>query len=331
MANTRKPRRGSMGYWPRKRASKIYPRVRHWPTPKTDKPVVLGFIGYKAGMTHLMGIDVKKTSMTKNEEIRVPVTVIECPPIKLFALRLYKKNAYGLYVSDDYCFKPAKELERKICLPKTFSAAPELDKIVPDECEDITVLAYGQPGMTGTGKKKPELFELKLSGSKKDKLDFVKANFDKEIHVENVFKEAQFIDVHAVTKGKGLQGPIKRFGIGLKPHKTEKGRRQPGSRGGWKAQQHTMYRTAYSGQMGFHPRMQLHSQIVKIGTRPEEVNPVDGFMHYGKIKNSFLLLKGSVPGTTKRPIMLTYTIRPNIKESVLPTITSISIQSKQGR
>jgi large subunit ribosomal protein L3 len=78
MANPRKPRKGSMGVWPRKRANKMYARVRSWTTRKAEKPL-LGFAGYKAGMTHAMGIDVKKTSMTKNEEVRIPLTVIECP------------------------------------------------------------------------------------------------------------------------------------------------------------------------------------------------------------------------------------------------------------
>jgi large subunit ribosomal protein L3 len=331
MANIRKPRKGSMAYWPRKRAKKIYPRIRHWPTPKTDKPSIIGFIGYKAGMTHVIGIDVKKTSLTKNDEISIPVTVIECPPVKIFGVRFYKKNAYGLYADHDICFKPSKELERKICIPEKFSGEAELSKISPDDYADIAAIAYSQPGMTGFGKKKPEIFELKISGSNKDKLEFIKAHFEKEISVEQIFKEAQFIDVHAVTKGKGVQGPVKRFGIALKPHKTEKGVRGPGSRGGWKAQQHTMFRTAYAGQMGFHPRMQFHSQIIKISSKPEEINPVDGFTHYGMVKNAYILLKGSVPGPQKRPILLTFTMRPEIKDSPVPTITYISLQSKQGR
>lgn len=331
MANIRKPRSGSMGVWPRKRSARIYPRVRSWSSQKTEKPTVLGFIGYKVGMTHLLGIDNNKISLTKNEEIRLPVTVIECPPMKIFAARLYKKNPYGSFVSKDICFKPSKGLERKLSLSDKFSDASELDKINADDFSDISIISYSQPSMTGIGKKKPEVIELKLSGSLKEKIDFIKSHLDKDITVDQVFREAQSIDLRAVTKGKGTQGPIKRFGIALKPHKTEKGRRQPGSRGGWKAQQHTMYRTAYSGQMGFHPRVQLHSQIVKISGKPEEINPKDGFTHYGNVKNTYLLLKGSVPGAKKRPIILTYTVRPIAKETPLPTITHISLQSNQGR
>jgi large subunit ribosomal protein L3 len=331
MANIRKPRKGSMGVWPRKRANRPYPRIRSWSSQSFDKPTLLGFCGYKAGMTHLLGVDNKRTSLTKGEEIVMPATVIECPPIKILSARFYKKNPYGLFAATDFFFKSTKELQRKISIPKNIPDIKELDKINPEEYAEISVVVYTQPIAAGFGKKKPEIFELKLSGTNKDKLEFIKANADKEITVEQVFKEAQFIDARAVTKGKGLQGPVKRFGIALKPHKSEKGRRQPGSRGPWCGQQHIMYRTAYSGQMGYHQRFQMNLQILKIGAKPEEINPKDGFLRYGKINSAYLLVKGSVPGAKKRLIILTQPIRASKLEEPLPTITHISLSSKQGR
>ena len=47
----------------------------------------------------------------------------------------------------------------------------------------------------------------------------------KEIIIDEVFKEGAFLDVHGVTKGKGFQGPVKRHGIMLRHHKSEKSRR----------------------------------------------------------------------------------------------------------
>jgi len=331
MADIKKPRKGSMAYWPRKRAKKNYPRVRGWSKQVFDTSSLLGFAGYKAGMTHLIGVDNKKTASTPGEEIRVPVTVIECPPLKIFCARFYKKKAYGLFVTKDFFFKPSKDLKRKISVPKKIPDIKELDKINPDDYVDITILAYTQPRLAGIGKKKPEIFELRLSGNNKDKLDFIKAHADKEISVEEVFKEAQYLDAHAITKGKGTQGPVKRFGIGLRHHKSEKGRRQPGSRGPWNSQQHIMYRTAFAGQTGFHQRMQLGLQIIKIGTKPEEINPKGGFPHYGRIKSAYVVVKGSVPSPKKRIVILTHTLRAPKKKEPLPTITHISLSSKQGR
>ncbi|MBN2459430.1 50S ribosomal protein L3 [Candidatus Woesearchaeota archaeon] len=334
MANIRKPRKGSMGVWPRKRAKRFYPRIRSWANPHADKgsekSAPMGFCGYKAGMTHLLGLDNRRTSPSKGEEIVFPTTVIECPPIKIFSVRFYKKNAYGLFVDKDFLLKPSKELQRRVSIPKKIQDIKGIDSINPDDCADISLVVYTQPIMSGFEKKKPDLFELKLTGQNKDKLDFAKAHLEKDITIEDVFKESQLVDARAVTKGKGIQGPVKRFGIALKSHKTEKGTRQPGSRGPWRGQQHIMYRTAYSGQMGMHQRFQMNLQILKIGSKPEEINPKDGFPGYGKVNSTYVLVKGSVPGPRKRMIFLTKAMRQK-KEDALPTITHISLSSKQGR
>ena len=63
MAKVSGPRKGSMQFWPRKRAKKIIARVRKWANVQEAKP--LCFPGYKAGMTHIMFTDTRKTSLTK--------------------------------------------------------------------------------------------------------------------------------------------------------------------------------------------------------------------------------------------------------------------------
>src|SRR5690349_18015788 len=94
MSNIRKPRAGSMQVWPRKRASRQYPRIRSWPASTEKK--ILGFAGYKVGMTHILHVDNIKTSKSKGEEIFAPVTVVECPPLKVSSIRLYSKTLYGV-------------------------------------------------------------------------------------------------------------------------------------------------------------------------------------------------------------------------------------------
>ena len=58
MPTIRSPRKGSMQYWPRKRAKKPLARVRAW-SDATDVKA-LGLIGYKVGMTHIMMKDSRK-------------------------------------------------------------------------------------------------------------------------------------------------------------------------------------------------------------------------------------------------------------------------------
>ncbi len=317
-----------MQYAPRKRSSRIVARVRSWHTDKEPRPV--GFAGYKAGMTHAMVIDNRTHSKTKGREIFMPITVIECPPLKISSIRFYKKTASKrLLVSETFTEKPDKELSRKITLPKKMKKRPE--DVKPESYDEIRVLAHTQPRLTGIGKKKPELVELALGGRKDEQLSFAKENLGKEVRVEDIFKEGAQLDAHAITTGKGYQGPVKRFGIGLKGHKSEKSRRAPGSLGGWKSQGKVMYRVAHAGQMGMQQRIMLNSWLLKIGAKPEEINPKGGFITYGNVRNTYLLVKGSVPGPKKRLITFTHASRPDRRTpKAAPTLSYVSLASKQG-
>jgi large subunit ribosomal protein L3 len=325
MAKIHSPRHGSMQYWPRVKAKRQYARVRSWIQPTKD--VLLGFMGYKVGMTTLMGIDTRKTSTTKGEEIATPVTVVECPPIKIAGVRLYKQAYKGKSVSKELLFKTDKDLARKIVPTKTHTGNSEIDALNAADYTDVKLLVYTQPRLAGLSKKKPEIFELGLSGKVEDKIKFVRENHDKELPVSTFFKEGEFVDLHAVTKGKGLQGPVKRFGVHFKNHKTEKGVRRVGTLGAWSGQGHVLYRVAHPGQMGYHQRTEYNKQIFKIGSKPEDVNPKGGWPHYGLIKSTYIIIKGSVAGPQKRAILFTKPLRHRAQETV-PTISEINTNAK---
>ncbi|RME31722.1 50S ribosomal protein L3 [Candidatus Woesearchaeota archaeon] len=323
MAKRTAPRSGSMQVWPRKRARRPYARVRSW--NRAEKGL-LGFAGYKAGMTHVMAVDTGKNSPTKGETIAVPVTVLECPPLRIYSVRAYTEDAYGKHVKTEIVVGTDKFLARKLQTKKT--RAEQLKELKPEEYADITIIVATQPSKTGIGKKKPELFEIALGGSNEEKLAWITEHVGKDIPVTEVFKEGDYLDTHAVTKGKGFQGPVKRFGIGFKSHKSEKGRRNPGSLGGWSGQQHFMYRIAHAGQTGYHLRTQYNNQILKVGEDPKEVNPAGGFLRYGEVKNPFVLVRGSVQGPKKRLVTLVKAVRPKEQRS-LPTVELISTRSQQ--
>ncbi|MBS3132282.1 50S ribosomal protein L3 [Candidatus Woesearchaeota archaeon] len=306
MPTTRKPRSGSMQFWPRKRAKRQYARVRSWASSKDAK--ALGFAGYKVGMTHAIIADNRKNSKTKGQGISCPLTIIECPPLKVISARFYKNSDYGLKVASEVFSQSSdKELERKITLPKS------IEKKFEDmaDFDDVTIMVYTQPKLTGIGKKKPEIFEIAIGGKKEDKAAFAKEKLGKEISLKDVFNAGQQVDIHAVTKGKGFQGPVKRFGVSIRSHKSEKTKRGPGTLGGWKAQAHFMYRVAHAGQMGYHLRTEYNKWIVRIGEKPEEINANGGFHEYGVVKNAYLLVKGSVAGAKKRLVRINTSTRPN--------------------
>ena len=292
-----------MQYWPRKRAKRSYARIRTHPTSTDVKP--LGFAGYKVGMTHLIVVDNRSESLTFNQEIFVPTTIIECPPLKAFSLRFYKKTTSGLQLLGEVFSRPDKELARKINLPK--KASKNINDI--KDFDDLRLNVYTQPKLVGIEKKKPELFEIALGGSKEEKLAYAKEILGKEIKINDVFKEGQQVDVHAVTKAKGLQGPVKRFGVALRQHKSEKTKRGPGTLGPWGGAR--QYRVAKAGQMGYHLRDERNKQILKIDNDPGNINVKAGFLHYGNVKNAYVLIKGSLQGTSKRLLSMIPSLRPD--------------------
>ena len=123
------PRSGSLQYWPRKRARKILPSV-NWKALSKDKPGLLGFIAYKVGMKSAIVKDNTEHSLTKGKKIAIPVTVVECPPLKILSVRFYKDNKIvkEVFVGGD------KELRRKIRLAKK----QETKKINLEGIEDYT-------------------------------------------------------------------------------------------------------------------------------------------------------------------------------------------------
>src|SRR3989338_9686551 len=253
MPQVRVPRRGSLQYWPRKRSKRAFARVRTWAKSKEAKP--LGFAGYKVGMTHLIVNDNRKTPTTKGIDISCPVTIIECPPLKAASIRFYKNMINGSkLVSEIFSENVDKDLGRTLILPKKQKNDEGKIKGIPQDFDYIMLLVHTLQSHTGIGKKKPEVFEIAVGGNKEEQLNYAKSKIGKEINISEVFKEGQQLDIHAVSKGKGVQGPVKRFGISLKQHKTEKGTRRPGSLGGWQGQGHIMWRVAKSGKMGYHLR-----------------------------------------------------------------------------
>jgi len=135
-----------------------------------------------------------------------------------------------------------------------------------------------------------------------------------EVKFEDIFKAGEFVDTHGVTKGKGFQGPVRRFGISLKSHKSEKGVRRPGTLGPWHPARVTFY-AAIAGQTGFHSRVTYNNLILKIGNEKDGINKSSGFHRYGNIKTDYVLVRGSIQGPPKRALLLTSAIRPTREQS----------------
>ncbi len=306
MPTRKNPKHGSMQFWPRKRVKKETGLIRSW--AKVNDPIALGFAGYKAGMTHLIATDNKPKSQTKGQDIRVPVTIVECPPLKVMGIRYYKNTPYGLkVVYDKMAQNQDKDLYRKLIKPKKKQENKEFN------FDDIMLIVYAQPKLTGIGKKKPEIFELAIGGNKEDKVKYAEEVLGKDIKVTDVFKEGQQVDSHSVTIGKGFQGSVKRCGVSIKQHKAEKAKRVSSPAGSWNRENQTMWRNPKAGKMGYNLRTQYNLQIIKISDDLEGGNPKQGIKRFGKLKNTYVYVKGSIPGVRKRIIRFNRAIRSNKK------------------
>ncbi len=317
MAKKSHPRRGSLQFWPRVQAKRLYAGIANW--PKSSNVKLLGFAGYKAGMTHIFIKD-NSNATTKGEIISVPVTVLECPPLKVLSIRFYKEdlNKGKQIVGEIFNKKLDKEIKRKLLPGKKDNEPADFDM--------IRIVVYTQPKHISL-KKTPEVFEIAIGGSKQDSLNYAKGLIDKEIKLNEVFAEGQYIDAHFITKGKGFQGTVKRFGVPIRQHKSEKTKRGIGTLGPWHPK-HVLFTVPQSGKMGNHQRMDYNKWLMKIGNKPEEINPAGGFLHYGKVEKDYVLVKGSIGGERKRLIIMTEPIRPT-RKSMPAEINYISQASKQ--
>jgi len=268
---------------------------------------MLGFVGYKVGMASAIVKDTTANSMTKGKTIVVPITVMECPALKVFSVRFYRDGKVATEVLSQNI---DKEMKRKVKLPKKFKSLDEMAGKL-NEFQDIRIIVYSTVRKAGI-KKTPEVIEIGLNGDLKQKFEAAKGMIDKEINVNDVFAKNQMLDVHAVTKGKGLQGPVKRFGLTFKQHKSEKGVRRPGSLGPWHPARVT-FRTPMAGQVGFFTRVQYNNKILEMG---KEMSELKGdkvrreWMNYGFVNSPYCIINGSVAGAQARPIMLTAASRP---------------------
>ena len=101
MAKRSHPRRGSMAFSPRKRSARHFGHVKSWPETDASEVRVQGFAGWKAGMTHIMARDLNPRSNSAGQEIRIPVTVVEVPKMRVLGVRGYKMTPYGKHAAGE--------------------------------------------------------------------------------------------------------------------------------------------------------------------------------------------------------------------------------------
>lgn len=324
------PRRGSMAFYPRVRARSLESRIRSWADPKLEKSSLLGFAGYKVTNLNVLSVDDREKTPNFGKNVMNSSTLIATPPLKIIGVRAYSETTYGRNaVFDAFAKDSDKFLSKKAPFKFKEGKLEEINSHI-DKIKHVVAVVSSYPNSASLSQKKPFVWEIPIGGKDtKSKIDYVVNNFGKQVNIKDVFEAGQFIDISAITRGKGVEGPITRFGVKRKQHKSRKSVRALGTLGPISPAVVT-YTVPRQGQRGFHQRTEYNKRILIISNSDKDsdfkINPKGGFEHYGLVKNDYIIVKGSVAGVPKRLIKMRFPIRAITKKVIEPKVLEVLVK-----
>jgi large subunit ribosomal protein L3e len=284
-----------LGYLPKRRTKHHKGTIRSYPKDDKSKPVHLtAFMGYKAGMTHVVRyMEKREGKKTIKKDVVDAVTVVECPPIKIVGMVGYINTPRGLRgLTTVWAQNLGEAVKRRfyknyyIAKGKTggkaftkyasekYSGDGKTNKKhvsrdierVKKYCSVVRCLAATQVDtMRNFRQKKAHLMEIQVNGGEvKDKVKWCVDHFEKEVKVKDCFEENEMVDTISITRGKGTQGVIKRFRVTRLPRKTHRGLRKVACIGAWHPSA-VKWTVARVGNLGYYHRTQLNHKVYKIG------------------------------------------------------------------
>ncbi|KAI3834162.1 hypothetical protein MKW98_018212 [Papaver atlanticum] len=324
--------------------------VKSFPKDDPSKPCRLtAFLGYKAGMTHIVREVEKPGSKLHEKETCEAVTIIETPPMVVVGVVGYIKTPRGLrslgtvwaqHLNEEVkrrFYKNFAKSKKKAFVK--YSKKYEIEEGKKDiqsqleklkkYCTVIRVLAHTQImawvaarncGHSDLWPIKAHLMEIQVNGGDiAQKVDFAYGFFEKQVPVDSIFQKDEMIDIIGVTKGKGYEGVVTRWGVTRLPRKTHRGLRKVACIGAWHPAR-VSYTIARAGQNGYHHRTEMNKEIYRLGKVGQEshtaltefdrtekdITPMGGFPHDGIVNEDYLLIKGCCAGPKKRVIKLKF-------------------------
>jgi large subunit ribosomal protein L3e len=354
------PRHGSLGFLPRKRCTHHRGHIRKFPKDDASKPCHLtAFMGYKAGMSHILRESNKPGAKIHKKEVVEAVTVIETPPMCVVGLVGYVETPRGLRtLATVWAEHLDNQVKRRFyknwyrSKKKAFTkyagrlakdkASGEADKElerIKKYCHVVRVLCHTDLRKLNLRQKKAHLMEIQINGGTiAQKVDFGKDLFERFVPVGDVFSKDEMIDTIGVTKGHGYEGVTTRWGVTRLPRKTHRGLRKVACIGAWHPAR-VKFSVARAGQNGYHHRTEINKKIYQLGSAAKKedgsvnynattdtdltkktITPLGGFPHYGEVNNDYVMVKGCVVGTKKRVITLRKTCIPQTSRNAVEEI-----------
>ncbi len=318
-----KMHKGSLQYWHHRRAYRRLPRLRAM--PQLSEQSLTNIVAFKVGMTHVGVID-NTESASKGTEVFRACTVLEIPQMEVYGIRLYKLD--DNFYSNSSIVIYSKELAAKLKMKNIKNDESKIADIKQklEGYSDVRILVAAYPKSVGLGRH-PIRFEAGAGGkSVAEKFEFASSVLGKQVSAQQYFKNGEYVDVLSISKGKGWQGPIKRFGTARLSHKATQKTRHIGTLGPFKPPK-VLFTVPQAGQLGFNYRTEHNKLILKMGAKSEagQINKQGGFTNYGVVKSDYIVLQGSVPGPAKRLLQIRKSIMNRnangIKEPKITYIT----------
>ena len=220
----------------------------------------------------ILATKVGMTQIFAEDGILVPVTVLQAGPCVVTQIKTVENDGYSA-VQVGYGEKPVKVVEKDKSGKKDIAHRHGVNKAV-----------MGHLQKAGVGPKR-YLREFKFENAD----EYAVAQ---EIKAD-IFAAGDKVDATAISKGKGFQGAIKRFGQHRGPMKHgSKFHRHQGSNGACSSPSRVYKGKGMPGHMGH----------VKVTVQNLEVVRVDA-------EKNLLLVKGAVPGPKKALVTIKETTR----------------------
>merc|ERR1711972_558053 len=125
-------------------------------------------------------------------------------------------------------------------------------------------------GKAKIGQKKAHIKEIQINGgTTAAKVDFATGLFEQEVKVADVFTQDEMIDVVGVSRGKGFNGVVTRWGCTRLARKSHRGLRKVACIGSWHPAR-VQFQVPRSGQNGYHHRTEINKKIYRIGKNMKE-------------------------------------------------------------
>merc|ERR1711874_289598 len=262
------------------------------------------FMGYKAGMSHIVREMDRPGSKNNKKEVVEAVTIIETPPMIAIGVVGYIETPRGLRaLKTVWAEHIGEECKRRFYKNWSQSKKKAFTKSCTKWADDL-------------GKKEIEkdLNQIKKYCSTIRVID----HFEKEVPVGQVVAQDEVIDIIGVTKGHGFKGVTSRWHTKKLPRKTHKGLRKVACIGAWHPSR-IQFTVPRAGQKGYHHRTEINKKIYRMGAgyhmkegklvknnaatdydlADKSINPMGGFPHYGEVKQDFIMIKGCCIGPKK--------------------------------